>query len=116
MMENPILEFRKSLGCTRTEFSTRTGIGYQVLRAAEMGATKRLSANTIECLSYVGIGEDIQQKLDDWHILKNEERKNLMLKDKEKSDQNNLYVNPENLMSKQQKTSSKKSTEVDTNE
>jgi transcriptional regulator with XRE-family HTH domain len=66
-MENPILAFRKAKGWTRGEFSRRTGLSYQTLRSIEIGETRRLTARTRECLSFVGIGADIQERLEVWH-------------------------------------------------
>jgi transcriptional regulator with XRE-family HTH domain len=66
-MENPILAFRKEKGWSRAEFQRRSGLSYQTLRIIETGATKRLAERTKECLSFVGIGDDIQDRLDLWH-------------------------------------------------
>ena len=96
MIENPILVFRNSQGWSRTELSRKTGISFQVLRDLEIGFTKRMSARTLESLGYVGIDEDIQKKLDDWHEYQNEQRKNVMLK--EKGNQNTAQIEPEPLL------------------
>jgi transcriptional regulator with XRE-family HTH domain len=66
-MENPILAFRKEKGWTRREFFRRTGLTCQTLRDIEVGETKRISDRTKECLSFIGIGDDIQDRLDEWN-------------------------------------------------
>jgi transcriptional regulator with XRE-family HTH domain len=66
-MENPILAFREAKGWSRVEFLRRTGLSAQTLRAIEIGETKRLTERTKECLFFVGIGADIQDRLDLWH-------------------------------------------------
>ena len=81
--ENPILALRKAKGWSRTEMSNKTGLNYQTVRALEIGSTKKISEKTLEGLSFVGIGEDIQKKLDNWHKEQNEERKSTMLKEKD---------------------------------
>jgi len=91
-MENPILVFRNSQKWSRAELSRKTGISFQVLRDLETGSTKRMSAKTLECLIYVGIDEDIQKKLDDWHEYQNEQRKNAFLK--RKANQKTTQVKP----------------------
>ena len=65
-MENPILAFRRSKGWSRPEFKRRSGISYQTLRNLEIGETQKISPATLEYLSYVGIGPDIQNRLDEW--------------------------------------------------
>ena len=74
-MENPILEFRKSKGWSRMEFLMRSGISVYVLRDLEKGVTKRIGTATLECLALVGIGPEIQQRLDEWHSTQQEIRK-----------------------------------------
>jgi transcriptional regulator with XRE-family HTH domain len=75
-MENPILAFRKSKGWSRREFAKRSGLGYQALRDIEIGETKQMTDRTKECLSFVGIGADIQARLDVWHQIQEEKRRN----------------------------------------
>ena len=108
MTENPIVAFRKAQNWSRTELARRTGLGCHTLRELEIGSTKRMSAKTLEYLSYSGIGEDIQKKLDTWHELRNEERKNAAFK--EKDAQNILQDIPESepaSLTKQSKTLTK---------
>jgi transcriptional regulator with XRE-family HTH domain len=66
-MKNPVLAFREAKGWSRREFLRRSGLSYQTLRDIEIGETKRLTDRTKECLSFVGIGSDIQERLDLWH-------------------------------------------------
>ena len=79
-MENPILEFRKSKGWSRPEFQKYSGLSYQTLRNLELGETKKLSQETLEYLSYVGIGSDIQQRLDEWRQEQQEARRRRVVK------------------------------------
>ena len=65
-MENPILKFRKEKGWSRPEFLRRSGLSYQTLRNLEIGESKKLGPATLECLSFVGIGSEIQERLDEW--------------------------------------------------
>ena len=74
-MENPILAFRKAQGWSRPEFQRRSGISYQTLRNLEIGETKKLSPETLECLSYVGIAPDIQEQLDEWRDIQQQSRR-----------------------------------------
>jgi transcriptional regulator with XRE-family HTH domain len=78
-MENPVLVFRKSKGWSRAEFLRRSGLSYQTLRDIEIGETKRITPKTQECFSFVGIGEDIQERLDKWRQYQLETRRNGML-------------------------------------
>jgi len=73
-MDNPILTFRKEKGWSRPEFQRRSGISYQTLRNLENGETKKISNATLECLSYAGIGSDIQDRLDEWREKQRENR------------------------------------------
>jgi transcriptional regulator with XRE-family HTH domain len=75
-MENPILTFRKAKGWSRREFLRRSGLSYQTLRDLEIGETKQMTAQTKECLSFVGIGSDIQEKLNAWHKYLMDNRRN----------------------------------------
>jgi transcriptional regulator with XRE-family HTH domain len=78
-MENPLLAFRKAKGWSRTEFLRRSGLNHQTLRDIEIGATKRMTPQTQECLSFLGIiGADMQEKLDAWHQYQLETRRNGM--------------------------------------
>ena len=78
-MENPILEFRKSKGWTRSELSRRTGVSCQVLRDMETGFVKRISTKTIESLNHVGLdGNEIRKKLQEWNSVQHESRKNTL--------------------------------------
>ena len=65
-MENPILAFRRSKGWSRPEFQRRSGISFQTLRNLEIGETRTISPATMEYLVCVGIGSDIQERLDEW--------------------------------------------------
>ena len=75
-MENPILEFRKEKGWSRPEFQRRSGLSYQTLRNLEIGESKKLSSATLECLSFVGIGLEIQELLDVWREYQQIARRN----------------------------------------
>ena len=112
MIENPIVAFRKAQNWSRTELARRTGLGCHVLRELEIGSTKRMSAKTLELLSYSGIGDDIQKKLDTWNELRNEERKNAALKEKDAQNILQDIPKPEPAsLTRQSKTLSRK--EVD---
>ena len=74
-MENPILAFRKSMGWSRPEFQRRSGISYQTLRNLEIGETRKISEATMQYLNLVGIGADIQERLDKWREDQDEKRK-----------------------------------------
>ena len=79
MMENPVLEFSKAQGLTRSEFSRKTGISCQVLRDVELGSTKQMSVKTLGFLNHVGIdGDEMQKKLSEWHSAQHENRKNVL--------------------------------------
>ena len=69
-MENPILAFRKAKGWSRPEFQKRSGISFQTLRNLELGETRKISPATMEYLACVGIGPDIQNRLDLYPNLK----------------------------------------------
>jgi transcriptional regulator with XRE-family HTH domain len=75
-MENPVLAFRKAKGWSRREFARRSGLNYQTLQNLEIGETKRITPQTKEYLSFVGIGEDIQERLSAWHQHLMENRRN----------------------------------------
>ena len=75
-MENPILSFRRSKGWSRAEFLRRSGLSYQTLRSIEIGETKQISLQTKEYLSFVGLGENIQDQLNIWHHNLLEARRN----------------------------------------
>jgi transcriptional regulator with XRE-family HTH domain len=75
-MENPVVAFRRSKGWTRREFLRRSGMSYQTLRNIEIGETKRMTDQTKECLSFTGIDANIQDRLDEWHQYRLENRRN----------------------------------------
>ena len=81
-MENPILAFRKAKGWSRPEFLKRSGISFQTLRNLEIGETRRISDATMEYLACVGIGLDIQERLDEWHEKQHEARRHQTIEGK----------------------------------